>query len=243
MAAKKHAKAKVRARQITPRAATPKAAIKRMSPEHLWADALVDEVNERLRRADVENDGVANLLVRELFANDVAAALDPDRFSNPRYELILARAGASLRLDAKEFSAHLTIGALNQERTDGHWRSLPWSTKLELLPLLKLHDDRKAFNAIVRRANETNAGMRHVRAWVQEATPRHEGSVGRPRNALTLPGTTRFAKTGVQLGDAAARARFVAKLAKVDPAQRKAFVKDLRETYKNLGALLGELGG
>jgi hypothetical protein len=206
-----------------------------------WADRVVDTVNERVSRVSLEFNAVADYLFREVFENDVDLALSKRRRRHEAYRLIRARAGKSLRLSKTALSRLVRIGALNQIRRDDAWHGLEWTKKAELLSLLRLDDARKTFNEGVLVAIGPNMGQKALRAWVQARLPEGAAKAGRPRG-FTLAAGNKLAEAGVKLGDDAARAKFVQVLDKADPAERKAFLRDLKDAHANIGRLLAELG-
>lgn len=209
-----------------------------------WVDHVVDQVNSAVRQAGLSHEAAADLLFRKLCRNDVKLGLDPDGSRTDEYLRVRDREGKSLRLTKGDLSKYVRIGAMNQLRRDSTWRNLDFSFKLELMPLLDLKDERAAFNAGVKFAAGPNASEAHIRRWVQHATPRAPGSVGRPRGeSVTLPRAARFTDTGVMLGDEAQREKFLARLRAAPARHQRAIVKNLRETHENLGRLLAQLGG
>lgn len=208
-----------------------------------FLDDVVDRANRAVKRSGLEHETAADLLFEALFEGDVEAALDPESRPTEAYARVLERAGASLRLDAPDLSRHVRIGALNQLRRDGVWLDMDWSKKVELLPLLAIDDQRKSFNEGVSFAVGPNVGVRHVREHVQQHVKRLPGSTGRPRNSdeFTLSAGTRFTGTGVLLKSEEHRKAFATRLDKAPPERRRELIRDLRETFEGLRALLDEL--
>ncbi len=201
-------------------------------------DATVDFINRVVREAGMRHDFIADRLFIDLFDGNVKAALDPERNASQRYRAVQDRAGKSLLLDAPSLSRHVRIGALNQTIREPAWQNLPFSTKIELLPLLGAELDVARLRKGIAQANRLNVGIRAVREWVHENGP--ETQTGRPRG-LTFSTGSRVMSTGVKLGDAEARKKFVAQVKRLGAAKQREFVSDLEATIVNLRRLQKEL--
>ena len=202
-------------------------------------DATIDFVNRELREAGLRHDAIADRLFVELFNGDVMDALDPEKNASQRYRAVQERAGKSLLMDAPALSRHVRIGALNQGLREPAWQNLPFSTKVELLPLLGAELDTGRLRKGIAVANRLNVGVRALREWVRENGP-ETPRTGRPRGLAFSTGS-KVMSTGVKLGDAEARKRFVAQVRRLDAEKQRAFVSDLEETIANLRRLQKEL--
>lgn len=198
---------------------------------------LVDRLNEAVRTMGAAQDKLASFVFKAVFGDDVKAAFDQKR-ATPAYRLLRKRAGNSLDLDKTELSRYVRIGALNYELQADAWANLDWSKKVELLPLANRKDGHRKLRAGMKHAMGQGIGVRQLRKWVANALPVPRT---KPPRELGLGAGERFTSVGVQLGNADDRARLVTQVREAPKERRRAFLRELKETARNLGALLREL--
>jgi len=204
-------------------------------------ERLRDNLNRLYGGATQRLEELANTAFRELFDGDVDEGLSPHKSNSARYQALLAMCGDSLHLDRGLLSRAVRIGALNSHFADRPWTRLPWSIKVELLPLLGADGDLKRLSSGITNASRASATVRSVREWVAANLPTDEKSpTGRPR-ALSLAATSKMFASGRQLKLVSARRLLVLRLRRLGKSAVDQTRTEIDVTIKSLTQLREEL--
>lgn len=210
----------------------------------LVIDEVVDTVNAKVRKSGLENEDAADLLFRQVFANESTSALSRRRGMNPAYRALRTRAGRTLKLDRYELREYVIIGALNQRfaATATGWDSLDWSVKLTLVSLVDPKDEKlDRLRKGIAFASRSGSTLSVVKAWKYRNYPPNPKKPGRPPG-LTVAGGQKFVQTGLRLGNEEERQAFAERVKKAPATTQKAFAKDLEDMIENLKKLQEQLG-
>ena len=203
-------------------------------------EKMVARINGLIGEAGQRYDQIADQLVTQIYAGDVQRALDPRKDPPPAFVALLGHVGDTLLMSRTQLFQAVRVGALNRRLGDTKWADLPWSTKVELLPLVGAEQDLKRLAAGVRMATEGKKGMRAVRAWVvaqlsgdpaaTDVAPAPSFIAG--RNAIGV---------AMGIGKAADRRRWVNRFVKLPDDERAQLLSGVKLAARNLEKLAQDL--
>jgi hypothetical protein len=203
-------------------------------------DELEAFINRQVTEVGHRWEAVADRTFETLFDGDVSAALAGRQLATAKYAALAARAGVSLQLDQPSLSRVVRVGAVNHRLARTDWESLPWSLKVELLPLLGQSQDFALLQKGVAVARKEGATVREVRQWVAARRADDGPDVVSPPKLTPLKAGKAIAFAGA-LRKVAARRELADKVRELDEEQRRAFLAALGEALRNLGKLQQEL--
>jgi len=206
------------------------------------ARRLADQAEQRLnglaKEAGSKYEQVADYLVETVFDGDTLTALQPGRASPPAFRELLRRADVTLQFSADMLVKAAKVGALNRHLAEGDWRTLGWSVKVALLPLVsggELGPLREGLRWVVRH----QAGVRATREWVYRRTGA-ESDDARTGPAPTMAASRKAFALGQMLGKAADRRRWLDLAEELPDEERAELLASLRAATRHFEKLLAE---
>ena len=204
-------------------------------------ERLRDNLNRLYGGATQRLEELANTAFRELFDGDVDEGLSPHKSSSARYQALLGMCGDSLHIDKGLLSRAIRIGALNTHFADRPWARLPWSIKIELLPLLGADGDIKRLSSGIATASKVSATVRSVREWVAANLPTDVKSPHGRVRSLSVAATNKMFASGRQLKLVSALRLLVLRLRRMGKAAIDQTRTEIDVTIKSLTQLREEL--
>jgi len=213
-----------------------------LSPSQLRGlESLRDDLNRLYGSATQRLNEIADKVFDEIFDGDVAEGLSPNKSSSARYRVLMTMCGTSLLVDRVQLSRASRIGALNHHFAGRPWTRLPWSIKVELLPLLGNDGDVKRLSGAIAAAGKASATVTSIRQWVAEHLPDDEkSSRGKPK-ALSMTAASKILSGGRQLKLVTARRLVALRLRRMGNSAVNTAVADIDLTIKSLTQLREEL--
>lgn len=200
--------------------------------------AAVDAIGAELPRIEKSHDALANTLVELLFRGNPAYALDPTKHPTAEYKALQAVAGVEVRLDSGALSRHVRAGALNLILgPDSAWGRLPWTYRVELLPLVELDGAGRFLALGIEEASKPDASVRSIQAWkklLKEELVNEKPTV----RGMTLSNAKRLIAHGDRLGSKRAQTEFLKKLARLPDDEQSAIVDQMVASTRNVVAML-----
>ncbi|MFM2151862.1 MAG: hypothetical protein RL199_297 [Pseudomonadota bacterium] len=202
-------------------------------------DELESFINRAMAESGSQQERVADRVFAALYHGDVEAALSARTGSDPKYDALSARAGRSMNIDKGSLSRMLRVGALNHRLDDAQWSALPWSHKVELLPLLGTDLDFECLRKGVAFASKPDTWRSSLRDWV--AHERAKGAPPKASSALTPLKAGKLLELGARLQRVAERRDLAERVDGLDDEARKAWMAALVMALRNLGKLHEEM--
>jgi hypothetical protein len=203
-------------------------------------DDLETYINRNVSEVGHRWEAIADRSFDALFDGDVSAALAGRRFATPKYDALAARAGTTLTIDQPALSRAVRIGAVNHRLARTRWASLPWSLKVELMPLLGAEQDFGRIGQGVEVARKEGVTVRELRQWVADHRTEDEKRAPQTPKLTPLKAAKAFAATAA-LRKADGRRALAAKVHELDADGHKAFLAALADALRNLSKLQQEL--
>jgi hypothetical protein len=203
-------------------------------------DELEQFINRAMTEAGQQHEKIADRLFTVLFEGDVAAALAIRVGMSAKYDVLTDRAGRTLLMERVGLSRAVRVGALNRRLDGTKWSTLPWSTKLELLPLVGPDLDFDRLQKGVAFAAKAGNGREAVREWVAARRAADAGDTTTVR-ALTPVKARKMLEIGANLQRIAERRLLADRLRKLDDDSRAEWLAALTLTLRSLSRLHEEL--
>ena len=221
------------------------------APETLELDAhtrrLVEKsivrVNGLVAEAGGKYDDVADHLFETYYDGDVQRALTPAKDAPAGIAALAREAEGALAMSKTRLFQAVRIGALNRRLAKTVWKTLGWSMKMELLPLLgtELAYDRLSAGAV--HASKTKATIREVREYVagQLADGTEGDEADQSQGGPGFPAGRKALAVTAALGKAADRRNWVNRYLKLPEDQQAAHLNEVRASARNLEKYAQEL--
>ncbi|MFM2153666.1 MAG: hypothetical protein RL199_2101 [Pseudomonadota bacterium] len=207
------------------------------------ADETVEFINKAMRESGRSMEKVGAHLFETLLDADVEAALVASKGQLPKYVAVAERAGESLLVDRSTLSRLVRVGAVTHALGNDRWVALPWTMKVELLPLLGAGMSFDVLLEGVDFAGRKGVGTRALREWVasRKAGAPAEGEAETKGPRPTLARTRRLLEFAPMLQKVADRRIVAEGVSKLSEKERAAFASGLRATIRHLTKLAEEM--
>lgn len=207
------------------------------------ADAAITAIRTELPKIETNHDSLANTLIRHLFRSNPAYALDPSQHPTNEYKTVQAFAATNLRFDSASLSRHVRVGALNLIFGEkSAWSRLPWTFKVELLPLLELDGSGGALADGIDEASKPGMTLRELQDWkraLKGAMPKKDKP---PQRGLDLGTLGRLVSHGSKLHSSRSRTELLKKIARLSEEEQADTIRGMVLAARNLVTTINRYG-